>query len=131
ETFGHHKKTGAAELAHTIRLIEARDDVVITSCAAYLATHPASGRFTLDTPSAWSCPHGIERWRANCGCRLDAGTSQDWRGPLRAAMEFVKNHCDAVYERFAAPLTDRPWDALRESALLFVDPNPATLETFA
>jgi alpha-amylase/alpha-mannosidase (GH57 family) len=131
ETFGHHKKSGAAELAHTISLLEERDDVVITSCAAHLLTHPATGRFTLDRPSAWSCAHGVERWRSNCGCRLDPNTSQEWRGPLRAAMEFVKDHVDAVYERFATPLTDRAWDALRESARLFDDPNPATLETFA
>jgi len=62
---------------------------------------------------------------------MDGNTSQEWRGPLRAAMEFVKDHIDAVYERYATPLVDHAWDALRESARLFVDPNPATLETFA
>ena len=131
ETFGHHKRTGAAELAQTLSLLEKRDDVVVTNCAAYLADHPPTGSFTLNAPSAWSCAHGVERWRSNCGCRLDASTSQEWRGPLRATMEFVKDHIDAVYERFATPIVDNAWLAARESARLFADPNPAILEAFA
>ncbi|HVN91178.1 MAG TPA: DUF3536 domain-containing protein [Candidatus Binataceae bacterium] len=131
ETFGHHKRTGAAELAHTMSLLEQRDDVIVTNCAAYLADHPATGRFTINGASAWSCVHGIERWRSNCGCRMEANTSQEWRRPMRSAMEFVKDHTEAIYERFAKPIVEDPWKALRESAQVFVDSNPATLEAFA
>lgn len=131
ETFGHHKRTGAAELARAVDLLTRRDDVIVTNCAAYLATHPASGRFELDTPTSWSCAHGVERWRSNCGCRMDGRTSQEWRAPLRAAMEFVLNHATAVYDRFGPELAPDPWLALRESARLCADRNPAVLEEFA
>ncbi len=130
ETFGHHKRSGAAELARTIDLLGARDDVVVTNCAAYLASHPAAGSFHLDTSTSWSCAHGVERWRSNCGCRMDGNTTQEWRGPLRAAMQFVLNHATATYDRFAPELTADSWLALRESARLFADPNPAVLEEF-
>jgi len=130
ETFGHHKRSGAAELARTFGLLAERDDVVVTNCAAYLAAHPATGSFELDAPSSWSCAHGVERWRSNCGCRIDGHTSQEWRAPLRSAMEFVLNHAAAVYDRFAPELTADSWRALRESARLFADPNPAVLEEF-
>jgi alpha-amylase/alpha-mannosidase (GH57 family) len=130
ETFGHHKRTGAAELARAIRLLEGRDDVVVTNCAEYLANHPAVGTFEIHSPSAWSCAHGVERWRSNCGCRIDSNVDQGWREPLRAAMDFVRNHCDAIYDRFAAPLVADSWAALKEAAGLFVDPSAAAQEEF-
>lgn len=130
ETFGHHKKSGAADLARAFDLLGARSDAVVTNCAEYLAGHPAFGRFEIDGASAWSCAHGVERWRSNCGCRLEANTSQEWRGPLRAAMEFIKGHADLVYDRFAAPIVSDPAAALKESIRLFIDPNPAAAEQF-
>jgi alpha-amylase/alpha-mannosidase (GH57 family) len=130
ETFGHHKRTGAAELARAFRLLEQRGDLIVTNCGEYLATHPTTGSFEIYSPSAWSCAHGVERWRSNCGCRMDPNTSQDWRGPLRATMDFVRNHCDTVYDRFAPPLVADGWMALKEAARLFVDPSAAVQEEF-
>ncbi|MBV8771415.1 MAG: DUF3536 domain-containing protein, partial [Deltaproteobacteria bacterium] len=130
ETFGHHKRTGAAELACALKQLEQRDDIIIANCGEYLATHPVTGRFEIDFPSAWSCAHGIERWRSNCGCRMQPNTSQDWRGPLRATMDFVRSHCDAVYDRFAPPLVADSWLALKDAARLFVDPSAAVQEEF-
>jgi len=103
---------------------------MLTNCAEYLADHPRRGRFEIDNPSAWSCAHGVERWQSNCGCRLDPNTSQEWRGPLRDAMLFIKDHADAVYDRFAPPLVDDPMAALREAMRLFVDDSPITTEQF-
>lgn len=130
ETFGHHKRAGAAELARAIKLLEERGDVVITNCGEYLATHPTTGTFEIDSPSAWSCAHGVERWRSNCGCRMEPNTSQDWRGPLRVTMDFVRSHCDSVYDRFASPLAADSWMALKEAARVFVDPSAAVQEEF-
>ena len=130
ETFGHHKRSGAAELARAAATLADRDDIVVTNCAAYLASHPAIGSFRLDSATSWSCAHGVERWRSNCGCRMDGNTSQEWRGPLRSAMEFVLNHATAAYDRFAPELTSDSWPALRESARIFADPSPITVEEF-
>jgi hypothetical protein len=131
ETFGHHKRTGAAELARALDALERRDDIRVTNCAEYLALRPeGAGAFEIDAPSAWSCPHGVERWRADCGCRLDHASSQHWRGALREAMEFVMNHAGAVYDRFAPALVRDPAAALSESIRLAVDPNPALHEEF-
>ena len=128
ETFGHHKKNGAAELARALILLQRRDDIVLTNCEQYLAEHGAQGKFTIDGPSAWSCTHGVERWRSDCGCRLEAGTHQEWRQPLRSAMEFVNNHVEAVYDRFAPPLVKDPFGAVRSSIRLMIDSDPATHE---
>jgi Domain of unknown function (DUF3536)/Glycosyl hydrolase family 57 len=130
ETFGHHKRTGAAELARAFEMLGERDGIVVTNCAEYLAGHRARGRFEIDRASAWSCAHGVERWRSNCGCRLDSNTSQEWRGPLREAMEFIKHHADEVYDRFAPPLVADPATALKEAMRLFVNTNPLAEQEF-
>jgi len=128
ETFGHHKKTGAAELARALILLARRDDVVVTNCEQYLAEHAPRGTFEISEPSSWSCAHGIGRWFSDCGCRLDPATNQGWREPPRAAMEFVNNHVELVYDRFAPSLVKDPVGALRDAITLFVDANPAAAE---
>ncbi len=130
ETFGHHKKKGAAELARALILLQRRHDVVVTNCEQYLAEHGARGKFSINGASSWSCAHGVERWRSECGCRLEAGTRQDWRLPLREAMEFVNNHGAAVYDRFAPGLVKDHQGALRRAIRLLIDPNPAVHEEF-
>ena len=130
ETFGHHKKTGAAELARTIMTLQGRDDVVITNLSDYLASHPATGNFESVGPSAWSCPHGVERWRSNCGCRFDANTTQEWRTPFFDAMKFVTDHTTAIYDRFAPELSKNHAALLIESMRLLGDPSAILQEEF-
>jgi len=61
---------------------------------------------------------------------MDPATNQEWRGPLRDAMDLVNNHATAVYERFAPPLADDANAALVESIRLAINPNPALHEEF-
>lgn len=130
ETFGHHKKTGAAELARALIMLERRDDLIITNCAQYLAMRGTRGEFTTNIATSWSCPHGVERWRSDCGCRMDPHTSQEWRAPLRDAMDFVNNHVTAAYDRFAADVVADPGGAAHEGIRLLIDTNPAIHEEF-
>jgi alpha-amylase/alpha-mannosidase (GH57 family) len=130
ETFGHHKKAGAAELARAIAMLAEHEDLEITNCARVMSLGREAGTFEIDAPSAWSCSHGVERWRSDCGCRLAGETSQHWRQPLREAVEFVKRHVDLLYEREAAQLFAAPFEALKESVRLAIDINPASTEEF-
>jgi hypothetical protein len=130
ETFGHHKKSGAAELARAIMTLQRRDDIVITNLSDYLASHPGVGSFVIDRPSAWSCAHGIERWRANCGCRLEGNSNQEWRTPLFDAMHFVVDHANAIYDRFAPALSPNHAVLLRESMRVLNDRTMALTEEF-
>lgn len=130
ETFGHHKKTGAAELAKALMLLERRGDIMLANPGEYLASHAAAGSFEMNGPTAWSCPHAIGRWHSDCGCRLEQGTSQQWRAPLFAAMEFVKNHANGMYERFAPAMVENPIAALNDSVRIFHDPRPAVQDEF-
>jgi alpha-amylase/alpha-mannosidase (GH57 family) len=130
ETFGHHKRNGAAELARALEILEGRETLKILNPAQYLARCKPVGTFTINRPTSWSCLHGVERWRSNCGCRTDRNTQQEWRYPLRAAVAFVKAQVDLLYDRLAPELCADPGSALTESIRLAIDANPATAEEF-
>lgn len=130
ETFGHHKKTGASELARALTLLERRGDIMLANLGEYLASHAPDGSFEMNGPTSWSCEHGVARWHSNCGCGGNPGTTQEWREPLFDAMQFVKNHTDAMYQRFAPAMVEDAAGALNESVRIFLDPQPAVQEEF-
>lgn len=115
ETFGHHHKEGARVLGELLHRLLARRDVRIENFAAALGRHPPAVRLALVEPSSWSCSHGVERWRADCGCRTKDGTRQDWRAPLREAIEWLTGEVHALYEREGRDLPGGPWQS-RDSA---------------
>ena len=88
ETFGHHHRNGERTLALALAAIARRSDARITNAASMMASHPPTLEAKLVSPSSWSCAHGVERWRSNCGCRLnhDKPAAQQWRNPLRVAL---------------------------------------------
>jgi len=112
ETFGHHHRNGERTLALAMAAIASRADARLTNAAALIAAHPPTLDATLVSPSSWSCAHGVERWQANCGCRLDhqRPPAQQWRGPLRSALQQLARQSDAVFEQEGASLfRDDPW----------------------
>ncbi|UCG75385.1 MAG: DUF3536 domain-containing protein [Gemmatimonadota bacterium] len=112
ETFGHHHGFGEMALAALIDGLERRGDVGLENFESFLARHPAREPVTLVEPSSWSCDHGVERWRSHCGCRVgEEATSQEWRRPLRSAMDNLAEGLHAVFEREGAALLSDPWEA--------------------
>lgn len=112
ETFGHHHRFGEMALARAFRFLQERHDVHLENFASFLARHPAEEDAVLVAPSSWSCSHGIERWRSNCGCALspELHTSQAWRAPLRDGLEWLANELHEIFERDGEELfTSDPW----------------------
>ena len=132
ETFGHHHRGGDSTLADAFVQIAARRTGLVTNPAALVANHPPNVDVALVSPSAWSCAHGVERWRSNCGCRLDGNRppAQEWRGPLRDALVVLADHCHDVFEREGqAHFRDDPW-AVRNAYGAVVAQDGEVLETF-
>jgi hypothetical protein len=111
ETYGHHHRFGEMALATALDHLSARSDARVENFASFLARHPASHPVRLVEPSSWSCIHGIERWRSNCGCRTKAGTSQAWRGPLREALDWLAGELHSRFAEEAAAFFPNPWAA--------------------
>jgi len=95
ETYGHHHKGGDVTLARVLETIET------DNFASFLARRPPEEEVRLVAPSSWSCPHGVERWRAECGCRAapERATQQRWRAPLRAALDWLSGEIRSAFER--------------------------------
>lgn len=115
ETYGHHFKFG--EMALAFALSQARagaDGVALTNYAAFLAENPPKRRARIHENSSWSCAHGVERWRADCGCATEhkPGWNQRWRGPLRDGLNAVKERIDRHYLALGAKLFREPETAL-------------------
>lgn len=114
ETFGHHHRWGDRLLAYALAVEAPRRGIEVTDLASWLAS-PASGpRQEVEVrESSWSCAHGVERWRADCGCATGGQPTwqQRWRAPLRSALDLLREHAAGVFgERGPAVLKD-PWAA--------------------
>jgi hypothetical protein len=114
ETYGHHHRFGEMALARLMIDLAATRSVQVENFASYLARHPATEDVEIVAPSAWSCAHGVERWRSNCGCHMRGGTNQEWRTPLRDAITSLAEGLHEIYEREAARYFDDPW-AVRDA----------------
>ena len=113
ETYGHHHKFGEVALAWVLRELERRRDARVENFAAFLARHRPEQEVKLVAPTSWSCAHGVERWRADCGCRMapERSTQQRWRAPLREALDWLAGELHARFEQEGGALFADPWAA--------------------
>ena len=99
ETYGHHHRNGHVSLARSIREVEKSGFASVGNYGLFLSLAPPSYEVRLAEPSAWSCAHGVERWRSNCGCgsEIRAGYNQEWRTPLRRSLDWLRDELSGVY----------------------------------
>ena len=113
ETYGHHHRFGDMALAYALHDIETGNRAQITNYGEYLEKHPPEYEVEINEYSSWSCPHGIERWRNNCGCNAgrNPAWSQTWRAPLREALDWLRDAMSPLYEERAKQFLNDPWAA--------------------
>jgi hypothetical protein len=114
ETYGHHHRFAEMALARVVTDLSATRGVIVENFASYIANHPCNDDVEIVGPSAWSCAHGVERWRSNCSCRMRGGTNQEWRTPLREAIAELAEGIHAIYEREGKRYFEDPW-AVRDA----------------
>ncbi len=68
ESYGHHHRFGEMALSYAINHIESNGLAKITNYAEFLENNPPTHQVEIFEKSSWSCVHGVERWRSNCGC---------------------------------------------------------------
>ncbi|HLD48057.1 MAG TPA: glycoside hydrolase, partial [Desulfobaccales bacterium] len=93
ETYGHHRTHGDMALAYALDHLETENSVFLTNYGEFLEKYPPSFEVKILENSSWSCVHGVERWRQDCGCNsgLRPGWSQAWRTPLREALDWLRD----------------------------------------
>jgi alpha-amylase/alpha-mannosidase (GH57 family) len=126
ETYGHHKPFGDMALSYCLYRLESSGLARITVYGEYLEHHPPSREVQIFDNSSWSCIHGVERWRSDCGCSsgMHPGWQQRWRGPLRAALDGLRDACIPRYEEEASRLFRDPWKARDDYIEILLDRSP-------
>lgn len=125
ETFGHHHPFGEMALAAMLGRLVLRTDVAVEPPAAVLRRFPPESELRLREPSAWSCAHGVERWRSDCGCRMTPGTQQKWRSPLRQGLDDLAAALHPVFEEGARRFGVSDPSGLRDALGPVVGADPA------
>src|SRR5262249_24112146 len=109
EAYGHHHTHGDMALASALGRLESSSDVKLTCYAEFLDRHPPQWEVQIVENSSWSCPHGIERWRSDWGCRpRNRQHHQKWRGPLREAIDGLRDGIQHAFEAHAGDLLRDP-----------------------
>jgi (1->4)-alpha-D-glucan 1-alpha-D-glucosylmutase len=134
ETYGHHHPRGDMALAYALHHIEAQGLAELTNYGEFLERHPPTHEVEIEEDTSWSCAHGIERWRSDCGCNsgMRAGWGQSWRAPLREALDFLRDCLAPFFEaRWRARFQDRdPWAARDEYIDVVLDRSRDSVERF-
>ena len=130
ETYGHHHRHGEMALAYALRVIDEDPTLRLTNYAEFLSLHPPTWVAEIHDRSSWSCVHGVERWWTDCGCNsgMHGGWHQEWRTPLRDALDWLRDSVAPLWEREAAALLRDPWDARDDYIDVILDRSPEHVE---
>ncbi|MEA2559165.1 MAG: hypothetical protein QOH06_669 [Acidobacteriota bacterium] len=113
ETYGHHHRYGEMALSYALHHVESNGLARLTNYGEYLAAHPPEQEVEIVENTSWSCAHGIERWRSDCGCHTggQTGWNQAWRAPLREALDWLRDELAPRFEAEASRYFADPWAA--------------------
>ena len=132
ETYGHHHRHGDMALAYALRLIDDDPTITLTNYAQFLELCPPRHEVRIVENSSWSCAHGVERWRSDCGCSTGGqpGWNQTWRAPLRAALDWLRDEVTPEFEEHASQLLRDPWEARDDYISVVLDRTPRSVDAF-
>ncbi len=132
ESYGHHTKFGDMALSYVLG-VKAKDlGFEITNYGQYLEMYPPEYEVDIKPVSSWSCSHGVERWKDDCGCNTGAapGWNQKWRKPLRDALDYLRDELIKLCSAEGAKYYNDFWDARNKYIDVILDRNDDTINKF-
>ena len=132
ETYGHHHRFGDMALAYALQHIEDDKLARITNYGEFLERYPPAHEVEITESTSWSCAHGVERWRGNCGCNTGAHPkwNQSWRAPLRRSLDWLRDVLAPLYESRAKDLLRSPWLARNDYIDVVLDRSTEGVDRF-
>ena len=131
ETYGHHQKFADMALASCLEYIQALPDIQLTVYGEFLEKYPPQYEAQIIENTSWSCCHGVERWRSDCGCNSGrAGWNQKWRAPLRKALDFIRDGMIETFEKKGRQYFKDPWAARNDYIELILDRSEQARQHF-
>jgi alpha-amylase/alpha-mannosidase (GH57 family) len=132
ETYGHHHKHGDMALAYCLDYIQQSQRSRLTNYAEFTHKFPPTYEAQIHENSSWSCVHGVERWRADCGCNSGGKPSwnQKWRKPLRDSLDWLRDELIVLYEREGSKILHDVWKAREDYIAVILNRNDDTIQEF-
>ncbi|MBX3271538.1 MAG: DUF3536 domain-containing protein [Sandaracinaceae bacterium] len=130
ETYGHHHAYGEMALAAALARIDRESGVRLVNYGQYLAMQPPAWEAEIVEATSWSCMHGVERWRSDCGCNSGTGWHQRWRAPVRAALDWLAGELAPRFETEGAKVLVDPWAARDAYVDVVLDRSEGTIDAF-
>lgn len=132
ETYGHHHRFGDMALAYVLKRTEENGLVKITNYGEYVEKFPPEYEVEIFENTSWSCAHGVERWRSDCGCKTGDNQSwnQRWRKPLRDALNWLKDEVDLIFEKEGVNFFKDVWESRDGYIDIIFDRSRESVEEF-
>lgn len=133
ESYGHHHRYGEMALADCLNYIRENATVKLTNYGEFLEKYPPQYEIQIHENSSWSCVHGVERWRNDCGCNSGGGYGkwhQRWRAPLRDALNWLRDQLIPIYEENVSKYVLDAW-AIRDNYIeVLLNRTEETIDDF-
>lgn len=137
ETFGHHKHFSDRTLAYLFKELIDKSEFENINLGYYLEKNPPEYEVKIyegekGEGTSWSCLHGVGRWKENCGCSGggEEGWNQEWRTPLRDALNFLNDECYKIYEEISSYFLKDPFHARNDYIEIILKPELKTIEEY-
>jgi alpha-amylase/alpha-mannosidase (GH57 family) len=132
ESYGHHHRFGDMALAYALDHIEGNNLAKATNYGEYLEKNPPRHEVEVFENTSWSCAHGVERWRSDCGCStgINPRWNQQWRAPLREALDWLREELSEGYDEKAREFLKDPWAARDDYIDVILDRSEENIMKF-
>lgn len=136
ETFGHHKKYTERTLSYLFSELIPGSQYKVVNFSEFLSLQVPEYEVKIkeginEEGTSWSCPHGVGRWKENCGCgRGEEGWNQEWRKTLRESLNWLRDELVIIYENKGHHFLKDIWNARNEYVNLILDSSTESKEKF-
>jgi (1->4)-alpha-D-glucan 1-alpha-D-glucosylmutase len=131
EVYGQQHRYGDMALAYALHQIESTGVARLTNYGEFLERHPPTHEVEIVENSSATCPHGIERWRTDCGCNAGhEGWNQAWRTPLRQAFDWLRDELAPAFEQEGKKHLKDPWAARNDYIDVIQDRSAESIDRF-
>lgn len=110
ELYGHHQPYRDKFLSHLLNGSVKKIGIRSIYPGLWLKNNTVTGKARLIENTSWSCHHGVERWRGECGC----SPANHWKAGMRQALDLLAEEIDAGYREMAAKRGFDPHSARNE-----------------